>query len=115
MRVSITPLATLTLTRIFLTFIFFKLVCRQKRVHDAFRAQGIPLEPSVPIFDQLFDEIRIKKPSKGLDYFNKLVQNNGYHFLLGVGPLPSCVLLESELLAEILGHSNTENYRKTAF
>ncbi len=49
---------------VLITFIYFKLVRPQKRLHDTFIAQGVPSEPFIPIFGQLFDLIRASKRNK---------------------------------------------------
>jgi cytochrome P450 len=97
-----------------LSIIYLKLIRPQQRLYDAFRNQGIPCEPFIPIFGQLFDMIRANKENKGLEYFNELAQKHDYCFLLGLGPLPRFFLLKPELLADVFGHSNAENYQKTS-
>jgi cytochrome P450 len=96
-------------------FIYFKLVRPQKRIYDIFTAQGVPSEPFIPIFGQLFDLLRANKQNKRLEYFNELAQKHGYSYLLGFGPLTRFILLEPELLADVLGRSKAENYEKTTF
>jgi len=100
---------------VLITFIYFKLVRPQKRLYDNFKVQGIPCEPFVPIFGQLFDMIRANKQNKGLEYFNELAQKHGNYFLLSMGPLARFILLEPELLADVLSRSKAENYEKTSF
>lgn len=48
----------------FITYIYFKLVRPEKRVYDAFRAQGVPGEPFIPLVGQLFDMNRAYKKGK---------------------------------------------------
>ena len=96
-------------------FIYFKVVCPQKRLYDSFKVQGVPCEPFVPIFGQLFDLIRANQQNKALEYFNDLAQKHGYCFLFGMGILPRLLLLEPELLADVLSRSKSEYYEKTSF
>jgi cytochrome P450 len=96
-------------------FLYFKLVRPQKRLYDNFKTQGIPGEPFIPIFGQLFDMIRANKQDKGLEYFNELAQKHGNNFLFNMGPLARFILLEPELLADVLSRSKAENYEKTSF
>src|SRR4051812_20241219 len=98
-----------------IAFIYFKAIRPQKRLYDIFIAQGIPGEPFVPIFGQLFDIIRASKQNKRLEYFNELAQKHVYHFLIGQGPLIRFMVLEPELLADVFGRSKAENYQKTSF
>jgi cytochrome P450 len=97
-----------------ITFIYFKVVRPQKRFYDIFKDQGIPCEPFVPIFGQLFDMIRANKQDKGMEYFNELARKHGNHFLFTMGPLPRFMLLEPELLADVLSRSKAEYYEKTS-
>jgi hypothetical protein len=90
--------------------IYWKFVRSQKRVYDAFRAQGIPGEPFIPVFGQIFDQIRASKENRGVEYFYELSQKHGYCFLLNIGPLTRLVLLEPELIADFLSRSKAEYY-----
>ncbi|CAF2984143.1 unnamed protein product [Rotaria sp. Silwood2] len=93
-------------------YVYIKLIYPQKRLYDSFRAQGIPGEPFIPMVGQLFDMMRASKQNKGVEYFHELSQKNGSRFLFGFGPLTRLVLLEPESIADILGRSKSENYRK---
>ncbi|CAF3017769.1 unnamed protein product [Rotaria sp. Silwood2] len=93
-------------------FVYLKLIYPQKRLYNIFQAQGIPGEPFIPLVGQLFDMMRASKENKGVEYFHELSQKNGRRFLFGFGPLTRLVLLEAELIADVLGRSKAENYRK---
>jgi cytochrome P450 len=93
-------------------FIYLKLIYPQQRLYNIFRAQGIPGESFIPIVGQLLDMLRASKENKGVEYFHELSQKHGYRFLFGFGPLTRLVLLEPELIADVLGRSKAENYRK---
>ncbi|UJR34794.1 hypothetical protein I4U23_027575 [Adineta vaga] len=92
--------------------IYFKLIHSQKQLYDAFRAQGIPGEPFIPLIGQIPDIIQAKKVGKGLDYFNELAQKHGYCYLLGLGHLTRIILAEPEVLSDVLSRENGINYRK---
>ncbi|UJR33337.1 hypothetical protein I4U23_020786 [Adineta vaga] len=100
---------------VLITFIYLKIVRPQKRVYDILVAQGVPSEPFVPIFGQVFDIIRASKNNRTLEYFHKLAEKHGYFYLFGMGPLPRFVIIEPELLADVLGRSKAEYYEKTSF
>ncbi|CAF1457778.1 unnamed protein product [Rotaria sordida] len=92
--------------------IYFKLIYPQKRLYNIFKAQGIPGEPFIPLIGQLFDMMRASKENKGVEYFHELSQKNGSRYLFGFGPLTRLILLEPELIADVLGRSKADNYRK---
>ncbi|CAF1095971.1 unnamed protein product [Adineta steineri] len=101
-----------TLILSFITFIYFKLIRSQKRVYDAFRAQGVPGEPFIPLVGQLWHMNEANKIGRGMDYIVDLAQKHGSYFLFGFGPLTRMILVEPELISDVLGRSNTENYQK---
>ncbi|CAF2661129.1 unnamed protein product [Rotaria sp. Silwood2] len=92
--------------------IYITLVRPQKHVYDVFKVQGIPGEPFIPVIGQLPNMLRASKMGKGVDYFDDLAHKHGYRYLVGVGPLIRLVLLEPDLIADFLGRSKCENYRK---
>ena len=99
----------------FVAVVYLKIIRPQKRSYDLFRAQGVPCEPFIPLFGQMFDVIRANRQNKDLEYFNQLAQKHGYHFLLSLGPLQRLFVLEPELLADVLSRSKAEYYGKTSF
>lgn len=93
-------------------FIYLKVIRRQKRLHDTFQAQGIPSEPFIPLFGQIFDLIRASKEDRSVDYFYDLSKKLGYCYSVGVGPLTRLVILEPELISDVLSRSKNDYYRK---
>ena len=98
-----------------ITFIYFKLVRPQKKLHNVFRDQGVPCEKFVPIFGQLFDMNRAKKQDKGLEYFCELARKHGLVFFLNHGPMSRLELLDPDLIADVLSRSKDEIYQKPTF
>ena len=95
-----------------LAFIYFKLIHPQKQLYDLFRSQGIPGEPFIPLFGQVFDMIRSNRENRGVDHFYELGEKHGLRYLFGFGPLTRLVILDADLLSDVLGRTNSENYRK---
>jgi cytochrome P450 len=99
---------------VLLAVIYFKLVYSEKKLYDAFRAQGVPGEPFVPILGQLSELRRNRELDAGMGYLQKLHEKHGNAFLLGFGPLCRLVVMEPDLLADVLSRSNAQNYNKPA-
>ena len=94
--------------------IYIKLIYPQQRLYQTFRSQGIAGERFIPLFGQSFAMIEASKKNQGVDYFHHLAEKNGLTFLFGFGPLTRLVLLDADLLSDVLGRTNAENYRKPA-
>ncbi|CAF1075920.1 unnamed protein product [Adineta steineri] len=71
----------------------------EERFSTTNSASGVPSEPFIPIFGQLFDIIRATKQNIGVEYFNELAKKH----------------VECELLPDILSRSKAEYYEKTSF
>ncbi|CAF1914247.1 unnamed protein product [Rotaria magnacalcarata] len=94
--------------------VYWKLIRPAKRLHDAFRSQGVPGEPFVPIIGQLLEMNRSRANDQYMDYYEELVKKHGNIFLHGFGPLVRLIVLEPDMLADVLGRSHAQNYSKTA-
>ena len=94
--------------------IYMKLIYPQQRLYQTFRSQGIAGERFIPLFGQSFAMIEASRKNRGVDYFHYLVEKNGLTFLFGFGPLTRLVVLDADLLSDVLGRTNAENYRKPA-
>jgi cytochrome P450 len=95
--------------------IYLKVVRPQKRLYDAFRAQGIVGEPFIPVIGQAFDMIRASKENRAVEYYYELSQKHGYCFLFGMGPFTRLVLLEPELIGDFLARSKGDIYQRPPF
>ncbi|CAF4873941.1 unnamed protein product, partial [Rotaria magnacalcarata] len=77
-------------------FIYIKLIRPAKQLYDAFRAQGFPGEPFVPLIGQMKDYQQAEKSSDVLSY----------------GPFTRFFCSEPEIIAEVLGRTKAQNFRK---
>ncbi|CAF3654763.1 unnamed protein product [Rotaria socialis] len=94
--------------------VYWKLIRPAKRLHDAFRSQGVPGEPFVPIIGQLLEMNRSRANDQYMGYYEELVKKHGNIFLHGFGPLARLIVLEPDMLADVLGRSHAQDYSKTA-
>ncbi|CAF2130208.1 unnamed protein product [Rotaria magnacalcarata] len=93
-------------------FIYIKLIRPAKQLYDAFRAQGFPGEPFVPLIGQMKDYQQAEKSSDVLSYFNELCKKHGHCFLFSYGPFTRFFCSEPEIIAEVLGRTKAQNFRK---
>jgi len=100
------------ITLLVLAIIYFKLIYSEKKLYDAFRAQGISGEPFVPILGQLPELRRHNRMNSGMDYLQSLQRKHGNLFLFSFGPLSRIVVNEPDLLADVLSRNNARNYIK---
>ena len=96
----------------FCLFVYIKLVRQQKNIYDTLKAQGIPGEPFIPIFGQIFDVLRANKENRSVEYFYNLSKKFGDCYLCSLGPIVRFVVINPELIGEILGRILSVNYRK---
>jgi cytochrome P450 len=92
--------------------IYFKLIYSEKRVYDIFRAQGVNGEPFVPLMGQISQLYRYREADMLMDFFEDLVKKHGNVFLYGYGPNVRLVVHEPDMLADVLGRNNAQNYVK---
>ena len=92
--------------------IYWKLIRPEKRVYDFLRAQGVPGEPFVPIVGQMSQIRRARDADALMEYHQSLVDKHGPVYLVGYGPLTRLVVLEPDMLADVLGRSQAQNYSK---
>ena len=94
--------------------VYWKLVRSQKRLYDFFRSQDVPGEPFIPIVGQVPEINRTRAKGNYMGYYEGLVKKHGHVFLMGFGPTIEIVVMEPDMLADIFGRSQAENYTKTA-
>jgi cytochrome P450 len=94
--------------------VYWKLVRSQKRLYDFFCSQHVPGEPFMPIVGQVPEINRARARDNYMEYYEGLVQKHGHVFLIGFGPIVELVVMEPDMLADVLGRSQAENYTKTA-
>ena len=110
---SLTALYTfLSVIILLAAVVYLKLIRRSKRLYDTYRAQGVPGEPFVPLIGQIKDYQRAEKDSDGVTYFQELTNKHGHRFLFGYGPFTRLFCSEPELLADVLGRAQANNFRK---
>ena len=95
-------------------FIYWKLVHPEKLIYDAFRRQGVPGEPFVPILGQLSAMSQANKTDTSIDFINSLIEKHGSYFLVGFGPLTRLFIIEPDMLADIFHRSHAQDYIKPA-
>ena len=95
-----------------LSVIYLKVIRPQKKIYDAFRAQGIGGEPFRPLLGQIPELIRYRNKDALLPYFQELVEKHGQVFLFGFGPLTRLTCNNPDLLADVLSRANASNYNK---
>jgi cytochrome P450 len=102
-------------TIIFLTFVilYFKLIRPEKRLYDAFRAQGVNGEPFVPLIGQLPEIRRHRKTGSPMDFHEKLTRKHGNMYTFGFGPVLRLMINEPDLLADILDRNKAQYYTKS--
>jgi cytochrome P450 len=92
--------------------IYFKIIRPEKRLYDAFRAQGVSGEPFVPLIGQLSQIRRYRKADMVMGFPEDLVRKHGNVFLFSFGPITRLVINEPDMLADVLGRANAQNYIK---
>ncbi|CAF1157394.1 unnamed protein product [Adineta ricciae] len=95
--------------------VYWKLVRHEKLCYDILRRQGVPGEPFVPLIGQLFTINRARANDEYMMYYQKLAEKHGPVFLMGFGPLTRLIVHEPDLLADVLGRSHAQDYKKTTF
>ena len=91
---------------------YWKIIRPSKRFYDAFRRQGVPGEPFVPLIGQMGDLYRAIQKDASMAYRMSLVQKHGNVYTIGNGPGIELIVNEPELIAEVLGRSHMHDYRK---
>jgi cytochrome P450 len=100
---------------VLLVVIYFKLIHPQKQLYNAFRAQGVPGEPFVPLLGQVLEWSRYRQQDMPFSFQNELIKKHGHVFIYGYGPIIRLACIEPDLLADILSRSNTPNYVKSVY
>ena len=95
-----------------LLIVYVKIIRPEKRIYDAFRAQGIPGEPFVPLIGQLPQLRRYRNKDLVMEFQEDLARRHGNTFLFGFGPITRLVITEPDLLADVLSRGNAQNYIK---
>jgi cytochrome P450 len=92
--------------------VYFKIIRREKRLYDIFRAQGVAGEPFVPLIGQLPKVRRYRQTDSVMDFAKDLARKHGNIFLFGFGPITRLVIAEPDMIADIFSRTNAQNYIK---
>ena len=95
-----------------LSILYFKLIRPQKKIYDAFRAQGITGESFRPLLGQTPEMLKYLKSDGLFVFFDKLVEKYGPVFLFAFGPLTRVYCNEPDFLADILSRTTASRYIK---
>ncbi|CAF2312524.1 unnamed protein product [Rotaria sp. Silwood2] len=93
-----------------IAIIYFKIIYPEKRIHHAFRTQGIGGEPFIPLIGQLPEFRRQVNNDALMIYQEELAEKHGCVFLFGLGPFTRLILNEPDLLADLFSRNNAPNY-----
>jgi cytochrome P450 len=94
--------------------IYWKLIRPVKRIYDILGKQGVPHEPFIPILGQGSELRRYREEGRLFEYHEKLTKKHGLIYLFSLGPYARLVIQEPELIADILGRTQAQNYFKPA-
>jgi cytokinin trans-hydroxylase len=104
----------LFVTIIFLTFviIYFKFIRSEKRLYNAFYAQGVNCEPDVFLIGQIPQIRRHRKTGTRMDFHQELMRKHGNIYTFCSGLMTRLMISEPDLLANILHRNNAQKYTK---
>ncbi|CAF0872601.1 unnamed protein product [Didymodactylos carnosus] len=96
---------------IFLCYIYYNFVYKEKQIYNSFKSQGIPGEPFIPIIGQLRDIRQYTRADKFMQYHIDLQQKYGNIYTMMFGPVMRLYIHEPDYIGDVL-RKYTKFYNK---